>query len=156
MSFKVHLVIVSCIILAVYFAWQILNANTPAPAATENSNSTYSITIAHASWGLNCQYNGTSRTPATESDGFANSGTSQTNPLREDNILAKIAELCNGKLKCTIPNTSEALGADPAPACLDKEINVEYRCFSYDRPWTIKSAAPAVDINCDKQPANAQ
>ena len=142
MSFKTHLIIVSCIILAVYLAWQWMEPAAEMPVISVEPSSPYSITITHASWGLNC------RLRTQTADSFAKNANHT--PLREDNALSKLSEQCNGKLQCSIPVSSSALGFDPAPECAEKELRVEYRCFSYDRPWNVKMSSGTLTINCDK------
>ena len=146
MSFKTHLIIVSVIILAVYFAWQMLKpAPNNTPQATTENSSPYSIIIVHASWGLNCRSAG--KSPAPQSEGFA--PTENQAVIAEDNVLATVSSLCNNKLDCAFTINTETLGKDPAPNC-DKELTVEYRCFNYDRPWTIKSASRSISIDCNQ------
>lgn len=144
MPFRTHLIIIACIIAAVYFAWHIIDAAPPPPPpAAVEVDSPYSIAIAHASWGLNCRRD-------ENSDGFAADKTA----LREDNVLAALAERCNGKLRCDIPLTPETMGDTPTPGCT-KQLVVEYRCFSFDRPWTVRASSGKLSINCDR-PVKAQ
>ena len=144
MSFKIHLIIVSVIIVIVYLTWQLMSV-PPAPVvpAAKPKTSTYSISIAHATWGREC---------AIESNGASDAfrGAASTNPLREDNVLVRVNELCSGRVICEIPLNSAALGEDPAPDCLSKTLEVEYRCFSYDRPWTVTASSGKLVINCDR------
>jgi hypothetical protein len=144
MSFKTHLIIVSFIILAVYLAWQLMEPASELPAVSPEKPSPYSITIVHASWGVNCRL----RMNESSMDNFAKDV--RNTPLREDNVLAKISEQCDGKLQCSIPVNSAALGLDPAPECAEKELRVEYRCFSYDRPWEVHISSGTLNIDCNK------
>jgi hypothetical protein len=145
MSFKLHLIIISFIITAVYLAWRLMDSSPASvPAVAPSKESPYSITISHASWGLNCRY----KTRNNESDNFA--GAKDSSPLREDNVLAKISQECNGKLHCSIPVSTDMLGPDPAAQCYEKELSIEYRCFSYDRPWHAKASSGTLTIDCNK------
>ncbi len=144
MSFKIHLIIVSAIIVVVYAAWQMMASAPPQVVQQGAPASAYSIIVAHASWGLNCHY----RT-ATQSVDEAY-GTGAKNKLREDNALVAVSAWCNGKPLCEIPLTPEALGEDPAPECSSKELHVEYRCFSYDRAWDARATSGKLVINCEK------
>ena len=149
MSFKVHLIIVSCIIVAVLLVWQFMPAPITKPSENASINvpvaPTYSLAITHASWGLTCSGN------SINSDDTRTSFLSKSNvknALREDNILEAVSRLCNGKPNCDISTDESMLGTDPAPGCNNKIIEIEYRCFSYDRPWNVKSFAASVSLNC--------
>lgn len=151
MSFKIHLLIVCLIILTVYAVWQ-WTGSTSAPVASppaQVKESNRWISVIHASWGLNCR-------------GVANSFGSSYDPykaesapgkLRVDNVLVAVSNLCNGQEECTIPVTADALDGDPAPACADKQLTVEYRCFSYDRPWTVHATNKSLSIDCSRPSA---
>ncbi len=148
MSFKVHLIIVCTIIIAVFFTWHIMEnmkKSQPAEIAKETA-SPYSITITHASWGVNCRNSYTLGTNDRK-DPFAYNGNAD-NKLHEDNVLEAVSKLCNGKLKCSIPIKKETLGDDPAPSCGNKMLNIEYRCFSFDRPWIVEGDSKKLDIDC--------
>lgn len=149
MPFKVHLLIISCIIIVVLLAWQFMqfSASTAVKKIAEKPSHTLSIT--HASWGLNC------RNIAINSDASRDVFLNKNDPrskLREDNVLAPVSRLCNGNVKCDINLGESDLGSDPVPDCGSKILEVEYRCFSYDRPWKVKSSGAKLSLKCD-QPA---
>ncbi len=146
MPFKIHLLIVSFIIAVVFVSWKWM-AEAPQAAPQTASSSPYSISIVHASWGLNCKL----KAIPNSYDSYASS-SEQTKPLRIDNVLVAVSELCNGKLQCSVPVNSGALGKDPAPECSEKVLDIEYRCFSYDRPWSTRSSSGSVDIDCNRSP----
>lgn len=149
MTFKIHLIIVSFIIVIVYVTWQLMSSHVRTASTPTQTESQYSISIIHASWGLNCKNINTDNN-ATSYEGYAATGTTTKDMLRADNALAKVSELCNGKLQCSITVKADAIGFDPAPTCQDKLLEVDYRCFSYDRPWNIKASNGALNIDCDK------
>ena len=152
MSFKFHIIVVSSLIFIMIVAWVVLSNKPAVVAASKTENSTYSVTITHASWGLNCLqaeeggYGVQQATPL-----YLNEKNSQT--LKPDNVLVKVSALCNGKLTCTIPIKPEILGTDPAPDCFSKLLEVEYRCFSFDRPWTVHSGKEDIKIDCNRKGA---
>lgn len=149
MSFKVHLIIICVIITFMYIILQVINNRpAPAPVAPVEQTSAYSITILHASWGLNCL--DSFELEDTPQDSFSSSAKSK---LHEDNVLSEVADLCNDKKNCTVPINTTALGDDPSPDCRRKYLRVEYRCFAYDRPWilTSKDKEKELNIDCDKQ-----
>ncbi len=152
MSFKTHLLVVSFIIATVYGVWQLLYVH-PQPAIVEVPQpqaGDKSIQIIRASWGLNCAnmrfaQNGAPESPAT----FANS--SPTVPqIKENNVLEAVSRLCNGQPACSIAPTVEILGTDPQPQCFDKKLEIEYRCFAFDRPWRVRGNNTTLQIDCSK------
>jgi len=142
MPFKVHLIIVSIIIIAVYFAWQVMNYAS-IPTAASSSSTQYSISITHASWGLNCR-----NLTAASHDAFT-TAKPENSKLRPDNVFASISRLCNGQQQCDIPFDETTLGEDPAPDCNGKTLEIEYRCFSYDRPWNISVSSGPLTLKCE-------
>jgi hypothetical protein len=148
MPFKVHLAIISCIVIVVVLAWQYMQHQPQTVEAAPGK--TYSITVTHASWGLNCQNLAISSNQAENTrDPFLNKGGAN-NKLREDNVMAAVALLCNGNIQCDILADEATLGPDPAPDCTNKTLEIEYRCFSYDRPWNVKTSSGAATLNCEQ------
>ena len=151
MSFRTHLTVISCIILAVLLMWQLmLRSNSPVPASTnipENvpAERSYSISVTHASWGLNCRnmaFNNNTR------EAFL---AKSNNTLHEDNVLEKVSHLCNGHVTCNVNIDEPSLGADPSPECNSKTLEIEYRCFAYDRPWSVKTVDTPITLHCDNR-----
>ena len=151
MSFKTHLVVVSCIVIAVLLMWQfMLHSNAPVSTTTAipekpPAERTYSISVTHASWGVNCR-NIILNNDSTR-EAFL---TKSNNKLREDNVLEKISHLCNGRATCTVNIDEPSLGADPSPECNSKLLEIEYRCFTYDRPWSLKTVSTPVTLHCEQ------
>lgn len=112
--------------------------------------SPYAITIESASWGINCR---TYTTDTSEKDPYLQQ-TSNEPKLKENNVLFKLSQLCNGRVKCDISLESGVLGSDPSPDCGYKRLQVEYRCFTVDHLRKIDSAENTVTIDCDKQFSN--
>lgn len=143
MPLKIHLIIIMCIVLVVSVAWELtqrLNNNTPGATGSTDARR---IAITHASLGLNCRGAMVSNTAAQPATG------KETVPaLREDNVFSAVSLMCNGKTECTVSATDSALGKDPAPDCTPKTLEIEYRCFSYDRPWSVKSSGGSVKLEC--------
>jgi len=149
MSFKIHLIIIVFIIFAVLISWHWMSDTPVKIAVPQPETSRFSIIVVHASWGLNCMYvnDGTNTPP----DAFAPSAQNpNSGKPHEDNVLEKVSELCNGKSQCSLPVNSSALGLDPSSGCMDKALEIEYRCFSYDRPWTARSSSGTLHIDCEK------
>ena len=69
-------------------------------------------------------------------------------PVTPSNVLLKVSTLCNGKVSCEFKATSAVLESEPLAACL-KNLDVGYRCFSYDRLWTVTvQQGQTVKIDC--------
>jgi hypothetical protein len=146
MNFKHHLIVVAVITLVVYFAWQQMNGASSTAPNTAESSGNYVINVTHASWGLNCNkisINGSNKV----SDPFANK-SEDTNLVKEDNLLAKVSAHCNGKTECAIANNPETIGEKFLPECTTKNFDIEYRCFSYDRPRFIVNSSKDVVLRC--------
>ncbi len=145
MNFKIHLVILSVILAASYFAYTILNAPPP-PVAVQTAApiSPYYITVIRASWGLNCLEKANNYSENTSPQPYADNST----PIKEDNVLLRVSAICNGKPTCQIPLNSNALGADPMPNC-SKTLQVDYRCFAVDRLRIGKADSGVLGIDCE-------
>lgn len=145
MEFKTHLTLIGFIIVVLLIAWQFMR---PAQLSTETqivTQSPYSISISRANWGLNCPQQ---RRKDDSQNPFADTNT---NALRANNVLETVTALCNGKVQCEIPLSKDVLG-DPAPECGLKVLDVEYRCFSYDRPWSANAFSGSLVIDCNNPP----
>lgn len=134
MPFKIHLIIVSCIIAVVLLAWETLPKKSNQQPATAGAQSRR-IIVTHASWGLNCR-------------GVVVSGKPQPDKIKEDNVFSSVSLACNGKTECELTSSDAQLGPDPMPECNNKTLEVEYRCFSYDRPWNVKTQGGSVKLMC--------
>ena len=152
MSFKLHLIIVSFIIISVYLAWQMMNAPAPAPQA-ETQGATYHISVIHASWGVNCRLLANIENGKPAENPYA--AATDENKLKVDNVLPVVSGLCNGKQSCDIPIDIQTLGDDPSPNCTIKMLEVEYRCFSYDRPRSEKIIGTMLSLHCNAPTAKA-
>ena len=59
--------------------------------------------------------------------------------------------MCNLKKKCDVLNSPKTVGDASVPECHNKEMVIEYRCFSFDRPWSITIDNDATGtIDCTK------
>lgn len=146
MPFKTHLMIISLIALAIFVAWRIFSYSSVDSSPVAAAPSLYSIHISHASWGLNCRYR---YRDSFYDDGFADDGNADE--LIPDNALAAVRALCDGKPSCQIPVGSQLVGRNLAPECATKQLEVEYRCFSYDRPWRLRKTSGILSIDCENR-----
>jgi hypothetical protein len=127
MSWKIHLAALSVAIILI-----LIIANIPGHSPTGNAPvSNLSIRIANASWGMNCK-NIPNNVPAN-SNPFKSDGS---NSGAYNNVQNVVSRLCDGKVSCNGAANTTTLGADPFPGC-SKDLKIEYRCFSYDRPWSV-------------------
>jgi hypothetical protein len=151
MSFKIHLIIVSVIIVIVYLVWG-MTRSQPQTAALNQPDS-YTITVIHASWGLNCPVV-VSNENVLDKAYVKKSGNNPSQPYT-DNALNIVADLCNGQSECTIALSDELFSGLAPENCNDKKLTVEYRCFAFDRPWRAEAstAQGLLAISCqDKKP----
>lgn len=153
MLFKIHLLIVSVIIIVIYIVMQVISVPKQQPQIqpiTETIKiSPYNIIISHASWGLNCLDSSLDRNAETE--GSYTQPSKSNSKIKDDNVISKVSQLCNGKPKCAIALNPSALGEDPLPTCGYKKLQIEYRCFSIDRIRKIEANEAVLTINCDAQ-----
>lgn len=135
---KIHsIAIVAIIFLLVLIAY--LSRSTGGPTVDKG----YAVAVSSAT------YNTTCATPAVKSSGF----TSEKNISAKDNVLSAVSSFCNGKLNCTLKVDAQALGITLDSPC-SKELKVEYRCFSYDRPWYASAPdGQMLEIDCSKRGA---
>ncbi len=147
MHFKAHLIIVSIIIIMIYGIIHLfmLNKAEPVTIASLIERSPYNITVERASWGLNCN------SPYNEKYVYNSQPEEVRNVVKEDNVLYKVSLYCNGKSKCDIPISVDALGEDPAPTCGYKSLQIEYRCFSVDKLRKAKAFEGVLSIDCDRE-----
>lgn len=154
MSLRIHLIIVSFIILIVFAGWQWMRPGAPDQAG---GSSPYAIQIVRASYGLNCLYNyGRAPAAATPDSLPAAENSADLPPLRENNVLERLSAFCNLKTRCPLKSDPAWLGFNPAPGCYNKQLSVEYRCFSYDRlRHKILEVNEASEIACAAPPAGS-
>lgn len=156
MPFRIHLLIISAIIGIIYLAWQYMYA-TPVEAPViveqpveEEASENKSIQIIHATWGMNCSNVQFGAVKEEHVANYAND-TQNKKPVNDDNVLEAVGKLCNGKISCAIAINTDTLGPDPMPQCYDKQLEIEYRCFAFDRPWRVKSTNAPITIDCSKK-----
>jgi len=145
MPFKIHLIIVSIIILIVTLIWGLTQNATQPVVAAEPKGIIRKISVTHASYALNCR-NVAINNAAVPQNAFSSASAS----IKEDNVLQAVSKLCNGKTECDVSADSAEFGEDPAPDCTPKALEIEYRCFSYDRPWIVKTSGGSVKLLCAK------
>lgn len=131
---RIHFVGLAVIILLlVAIAYKSGDEEAAAP------DSPYAIEVVSASYGLNCNAQ-----PAQPVDTFAGSAPKAA---EKDNVLTQVGRRCNGNLTCKLTVDRATLG-DPVPKC-SKKLTVDYRCFSYDRPWRAAAEeSESLTIDC--------
>lgn len=131
MTFRFHLIFVGAIVFLVFIAAQIFGSK-PKAVEPEVILSPYTISIVRASWGMEC--NQPTMPPV----------------VNENNVKDRVASLCNGKTECSVAVDIDVLGKDPAPKCPNKQLIIEYRCFTYDRLQTVQASSGSVRVKCDQ------
>jgi hypothetical protein len=149
MHFKAHLIVVALIMVIMVFAWQWWLRPAPPQVITQQQveDSEHYIRIIHASYGLNCRI-----LQNTQTDPNYSIDSGLASRYREDNVLSIISAMCNGKKQCSVQLDNDGFGRfDPLPECKAKIMEVEYRCFTLDRPWRRQAAQNGtLNIDCSK------
>ncbi len=146
-----HLSVITIITLLLLAGYTLFAPSSEVTVVTVQGSGV-KMRIEQANWGLNCNklYPEMKR---QEEERLKNSPTPNEKskfpaaPLAENNVLTQVKKLCEGKEKCVVPATSDALG-EVFPQC-SKELEISWRCFSYDTLHTKKSSnGEAVSIAC--------
>lgn len=143
MSAKIHIIAVTCIVFAMFLAWQMLVSLQEArvAAVAPPPQSPYSIEMIHATYNDRCSR-------GQESDGSA--PPTQVDD-HADNVLALLSKLCNHKIACSVPVSKDLLGGEATP-CMIRELSVEYRCFAVDRPWKVTAReGSTLEMKCEQR-----
>ena len=80
-----------------------------------------------ATWGENCNeyiQNTNANPPRDEKNNIIGEALS---PVKRDNVLRRVASMCDTRAACAFPVKKDILGADPAPGCT-KALVIDYRC----------------------------
>ena len=112
----------------------------PKPAKQEvvQSANGRTIKIVSATWGENCnaymaQAMEDQNAAPAEHDANGNVIPKPIlKPVVTDNVLQKVAAVCDGKPMCEFFADVTTTGVDPLPSCY-KRLVTSYRCFSFDR-----------------------
>lgn len=128
---KIHIAAVAVIIVLLVVVFYLTNDKEQKTAKNE-----YYIEIIHSTWGMNCvNRRRTGNNTAKPKYPFV--GDPALPLIRKDNVISKVSTLCNAKSICKIDVSEATFGFNPDKNC-SKNLDVEYRCFSYDRPWFIR------------------
>ena len=141
MNLKLHLAAISIIVLLLVAVYIFSNRGTG------EGNTPIALEVVNASYGLNCL----AQQPAQGSEPNAIYKDESTPAVRKNNVLVAVSRLCNGQPTCQFEVNESNLGSNPNPTCY-KELEVDYRCFSYDR---LRSAETAenniISLSCPAQ-----
>ncbi len=146
---KFHLIAITsivAIITVMFYVSGALDKPAPPPAPVEQIGDRY-IQISKAHWGRNCNKFLEGQNRQLERQGRP----PRYELVRDNNALRVVSSLCNGKRTCELEATADALGIDPIPSCT-KMLEVEYRCFAFDRPWFKDVMEPeSLTIDCSNE-----
>ena len=142
------------LITGVIFVVYTIAAPKPAPAPVLEPQSSHAIEVYQATWGLRCNDEITRALQRRQFAPVEKDEKGQVIPpkplalVQPNNVLSPVSEACNGKLACQIDASPERLGVDPLESCY-KELNVQYRCFTYDRLQIAKAEqGTTLTIDC--------
>ena len=101
----------------------------------------YVIEIVNATFGQNCNAQILKDAPSPYADMSAKA-------VQKNNVLGKISQLCNGKNTCQFSVDRSMLDPVASQSC-NQKLSIDYRCFSYDRPWHADAAeGEKISIDC--------
>jgi hypothetical protein len=149
MAFKIHLIIVSIVIVIIYVGWRIHVNSAVVPEAQTITKTSYNISVIHASWGLNCPLYVNDK--ANSLDQAYVQGKPNNSKPSADNVLKQVSELCNNEEKCSITASSDVFGDILPTDCAEPQLAVEYRCHAFDRPWRDQTTSGSLDIDCTQK-----
>lgn len=154
MAFKIHLIIISVVIVIIYLGWRVHVNSVVAPEAQTITKTSYNISVIHASWGLNCPVYAGEASNTLDQAYVQGKSNANANKPSADNVLKQVSELCNGKEKCDITASADVFGDILPKDCTERQLDVEYRCHAFDRPWRDQSSSGNLEIDCtQKYPA---
>lgn len=154
---KIHAIAIASICVLVTIIYVVA---MPSHTADPQAHGDRAIEIYGATWGENC--NGFIAKANRERQSYKSSTAATPGepiktlaPVQMDNALTPVSNACNGKISCDIQPSSESLGVEPAEDCF-KQLVVRYRCFEYDRVWSVTSDQnKLLTIDCNASPAAA-
>lgn len=152
-NYKFHAIAIA-IICVIVTTISVLMAPPPTPAPVNTADvSGRAIEIYSATYGEECnpyiQEALASRGPAKTDENGIIIPQPQLALVTENNVLAPVSALCSGKVSCEFQVTDDTMGINPFPSCA-KKLNIAYRCYSFDRLWTLTTnQASTVKIDCN-------
>ena len=157
-NYKFHGIAIACICAVVTLIYFLTAPKTVVPVSPELQGDRY-IQIYSATWGADCnssieQANAQLQTAPPEKDKNGNGIVKKPVELvKPDNALAAVSKLCNGRLTCELKPDSDLLGIEPLASCY-KKLELRYRCFAYDRLWSMSvDQGKPVKIDCNPNAA---
>lgn len=124
MQAKIHLLIITAIILVIFLIWLVLfgDVEKKQPIVV----SPYVVHISRATYGEACKNMAylSTNVPYT---------AEKKSDFKPNNVLETVGKLCNGQVTCNIPVNDKTLEFSSEISCSNKILDVEYRCFTVDR-----------------------
>lgn len=161
MNWKIHIPVIAGMTVILSTMYFVLKPSQAEIKTVVSDLGDVYIRIDQAHWGYNCnaQYRSYMRRArlGTNGDKAATTGTTgnapaKPQPVLQNNVLSLVGKLCDVKTECKFTADSLTLG-NPYANCF-KELDIRWRCFSYDRlhSATISEGEP-VEISCAKADA---
>lgn len=161
---RFHAIAISAICLVIVLVFSFA-APKPAPVAMSNEPQTSNrIEVYQANWGLNCNVDIARTLKVRQTNLPPRDEKGQVIPYKplvpaqKNNVILPVSTLCNTQVMCQIEATSTNLGGiDPLETCY-KQLEVQYRCFTYDRIHTeTVDQGSILTLDCnEKQPPSDQ
>ncbi len=121
-NWKFHAIALGCIITLIVVVFLVTAPPKEVVVEGTPTNPDRFIQVHKASYGLNCNAR------------IRRYGNQNAEPVNPNNVLLDVSRICNGQETCTIEVKDTSFSKQFASGC-SKELEVEYRCFSWDRPW---------------------
>ncbi|MFO1241974.1 MAG: hypothetical protein U1E36_02045 [Rickettsiales bacterium] len=150
MSPRMHLIAVGVILLIALiglFASGMISFGGADKADSNDSVDDVLITVG-ATWGENCNdyIESMNENPSRDEDG--NILSEKMVPVKKDNVLRRVASMCDTRAACAFPVGTEILGPDPAPGCT-KALIIDYRCGEMGATQRITAySGSGLEISC--------
>lgn len=154
MRWKIHLIGIALITLLIFGVYTLFQSSTEATPQTMQPTSNVRMHIEKASWGLNCNQLYDAYKRRTD-DMVRQNPNYKPNPealpvkVENDNVIKIVRTLCQDKPSCIIPARAETMGNFFSDC--SKDLDVSWRCFSYDKLRSAKASnGSEITIDCEK------
>lgn len=159
-KWRLHVVglgaIISIVVIMFWASGALNSAQNAAPTVggTKRFTGERFIQISSASWGLNCNRTIERHNQSVDEAerNFAKDAPKRIDEVNKDNALLALSRMCDGRTLCKISKVkTSTIGLEPIGLRCNKELEVSYRCFEFDRAQelTVKQNKP-LEIDCRK------
>lgn len=156
MTPRMHLIAVGIILLVALLgllASRTISFGTPDDVTDDPQQ--FLITVS-ATWGDNCNDYIKNNNDNPRRDDKNNIISGQIPLVKKDNVLRRVATMCDTRAACAFPVNQDILGPDPAPGCT-KALVIDYRCGELGITQRITAySGNQLALDCKTPPAANQ